>query len=1001
VKTKNTTSTLKGIAAAILSPLVIAAILQQTWPFFEQTPVSPFLIAVTFCAWYAGLRSGLLSMALSCLIVDYFFIQPYFALWPPHRRDLVFLITLAGVGTFASILSELMRRAQRDAEKNLEDTRVSEEMFRSLVTATSQMVWITDGEGRAISPAPAWNEITGRNLDDTTANGWVEALHDEDRQRFNDLWEEAKHQQQPYEAEVRIFQRDHQYHCYSIRGVPIRDAEGRCVRRWIHSGTNISGRKLADERFRLVVEALPSSMIVANSEGHITLVNTQTENLFGYARSELLGQPVEMLVPQRFRLNHFSYRSDFLANPVARPMGAGRDLYGLRKDGSEFPIEIGLSPLQTDQGTMVLASIVDIADRKHTESLLRRQVNLLEQTHDAVFVWQPGGVITYWNRAAEELYGYSREEAVGRTSHHLLQTIHPQATTEFEKSLQREGEWSGELKHTVRDGREIIVESRHVLVRDPDGQEFVLETNRDITSRKQAEERLRRSQEQLAGIIGSAMDAVITVDDNQRVILFNGAAERMFLFPAEDAIGQPLDRFIPERFRAAHGQHVRGFGTTHVTRRSMGALGALYGLRADGEEFPIEASISQIESDERKLFTVILRDISERKRAEEALKEQARILDLAPVLIRDLNGRILFWNTGAQQMYGWSAEEALEKFTHGLFKTEFPRPEEEIKARLLARGHWEGELIHTTKDGRRLVIDSHWVLHRDEHDKPRAILEVNTDITERKQAEREIRRLNEELEQRVANRTAQLQTANKELEAFSYSVSHDLRAPLRHIDGFSQALLEDYADQLDEVARSYLKQVRGATQEMARLIDDLLQLARVSRGELRREEVNLSEQARSVVEELKKANLERNVTITIGDGLKTRGDRRLLRVVLTNLLGNAWKFTSNREEAEVSFGQARQNGESTFFVRDNGAGFDMTYAKKLFGAFQRLHTADEFEGTGIGLATVQRIVSRHGGRVWAESKVNEGATFYFTLPNSRETGDEQQSDSAGGRQSER
>ncbi len=500
---------------------------------------------------------------------------------------------------------------------------------------------------------------------------------------------------------------------------------------------------------------------------------------------------------------------------------------------------------------------------------------------------------------------------------------------------------------------------------------------------------MRRSQEQLAGVIGSAMDAIVTVDSEQRIILFNAAAERMFLYPAENAIGKPLDQFIPERFRAAHKGHIQNFGKTQVSKRGMGAMGPLFGLRADGEEFPIEASISQIESDGQKVYTVILRDVTERKHAEESLREQARILDLAPVLIRDLNGRILFWNTGSEQMYGWKAEEALEKTTHALLKTEYPRAEEEIKARVLAHGHWEGELVHARKDGQRLVIASHWVLHRDENDKPKAILEVNNDITERKQAEREIRRLNEELEQRVADRTAQLQAANNELEAFSYSVSHDLRAPLRHIDGFSQALLEDYTDKLDDAGKSYLREVRSASQEMAQLIEDVLQLARVTRSEMRREVINLSDLAQAVAAELKKREPKRKVHLELKEELTTRGDKRLLRIVLTNLLENAWKFTSKRAEARITFGREQQNGESAYFIRDNGAGFDMAYAGKLFGAFQRLHTTGEFEGTGIGLATVQRIVNRHGGRVWAEGKVDQGATFFFTLPSSKEMGDGQ------------
>ena len=248
--------------------------------------------------------------------------------------------------------------------------------------------------------------------------------------------------------------------------------------------------------------------------------------------------------------------------------------------------------------------------------------------------------------------------------------------------------------------------------------------------------------------------------------------------------------------------------------------------------------------------------------------------------------------------------------------------------------------------------------------------------------------LNTELEQRVAERTAELEAANTELESFSYSVSHDLRAPLRHINGFSLALLEDYSDKLDGVGRDFLKQLREASQEMAQLIDDVLRLARVTRTEMHREEVDLSELAAGVLDELQMTEPNRSITVAVQNGLFAYGDKRLLEIVLTNLLGNAWKFSSKKGAAEITFGREIANENAAYFVRDNGAGFDMEFADKLYGAFQRLHSVNEFEGTGIGLATVRRVINRHGGHIWAEGAVGKGATFYFTLPEMKEVENE-------------
>jgi signal transduction histidine kinase len=262
----------------------------------------------------------------------------------------------------------------------------------------------------------------------------------------------------------------------------------------------------------------------------------------------------------------------------------------------------------------------------------------------------------------------------------------------------------------------------------------------------------------------------------------------------------------------------------------------------------------------------------------------------------------------------------------------------------------------------------------------RANTQLQAETAEHRRAREEVVALNATLEQRVAERTQALELANKELETFSYSVSHDLRTPLRAIEGFSSILMRDHADRLDERGLEHLQRVRAATQRMGHLIDDLLNLARTMRVEVRRRRVKLSEMARSVAKEISDAHPDRKVRFEIAPDLSAHADPQLLRVVLDNLLGNAAKFSSKKADARVEFGCALQNGEAVYYVRDNGVGFDMTYANKLFGAFQRLHSVKEFEGTGIGLANAQRVIARHGGRIWAEARPDEGATFYFTLP---------------------
>ena len=646
----------------------------------------------------------------------------------------------------------------------------------------------------------------------------------------------------------------------------------------------------------------------------------------------------------------------------------------------------------------------------------------------------------------------------------------------------------------------------------------------DIERRKAEEVR-----EHLAAVVDSSDDAIISKSLDGVIKAWNRGAENVFGYSSSEAVGKPMLMLFPSNHeeeegdilaRIRRGESVEHFETIRI--------------RKGGERIDVSVTISPIRDGSGMVVgaSTIARDITGRKRAEEALRDQAQMLDLAQVLVRDTQGRIVLWNQGAENLYGFGKQEAVGRVSHELLQTEFPEPLAQIEEKLRRSGSWEGELVHLKRDQTRIVVSSLWVLHRDAQGNPHRVLEANVDVTGRKEAERqlaaqseelslqskellssrealetqtlmlqsvldsmeeglvaadergkfilwnpaatrivgigadnvppgewnthygvylpdtitplpneqnplsralrgevstaemflrnpeleegvwieisggplkgkdgatrggvvafrditqrkiderEIHKLNEELEERVAQRTAQLEAANHELEAFTYSVSHDLRAPLRHIGGFSKILTEDFGPGLPPEAQTHLQRIEDGVHRMGLLVDELLNLARVGRHALQLQSTRLNSVIEEVVSLLQPEIVGRAVTWKIAELPSAECDPILIKQVFQNLIANALKFTRTRERAVIEISRQQEDGDTVIAIGDNGVGFNMKYKDKLFGVFQRLHRAEDFEGTGIGLATVKRIIHKHGGEVWAKAELDKGATFYFTL----------------------
>ncbi len=456
--------------------------------------------------------------------------------------------------------------------------------------------------------------------------------------------------------------------------------------------------------------------------------------------------------------------------------------------------------------------------------------------------------------------------------------------------------------------------------------------------------------------------AIFMIDRDGKIFSWNQGASRIYGYDGSEVIGQNIALFYrdeesPEKKVKAELDEAEAKGRYQEEG---------WRTRKDGSRFWTNALITPLKDESGQIqgFGKITRDLTERKVAEERYRDLVDSVKDYGIFMLDKNGFVQSWNSGASRIKGYRADEIIgQHFSRFYTQVDIDRdhPSAELES-AIETGRYEEEGWRVRKDGTRFwanviitpVINAGGELI--------GFSKVTRNLTERKIAEEELKR------------------AYDELEAFSYSVSHDLRAPLRSMAGFSEILEELLDEKLDPRSRDYLSRIRSSARKMSQLIDDLLNLSRLSRASLNVDKVNLSEVATKVTEEIRRSDPERaNIQVEIQPNLWVEGDPNLLRIVMENLLNNAWKYTSKTEKPVISFGRTQKSGEDVFFVRDNGAGFDMRFAEKLFGAFQRLHSVDEFPGNGIGLATVRRIIHRHGGEITANGKPNEGATFSFTL----------------------
>ena len=743
-------------------------------------------------------------------------------------------------------------------------------------------------------------------------------------------------------------------------------------------------------------------------------VNETACNTLGYSREELLTMTVHDIDPdfsEEVWADHWAdlkNRGSFLLESHHRT-----------KDGKVFPIELKVNYMKFGSNEYNCAFARNISERKQAEKEIQKLAAVVKHSSELVNLSTLDGRMTFLNESGGKMLGIEPHEIenvniMDVIPDHLIGLVEK----ELLPTLMKGRTWKGDLQYrNLKTGELTDVHAMTFTVMDTDTGEpqFLVNVSLDITEQKKAEKSLRESEEKYRTIFESSPEAIALFDTKGNIIDINGRIGDWLGYKPKDIIGKNLAEF-PFLSKKSKELALKRF-SLRMTSKEIPPFELEFNDKKGEKHIGLTAATSiKDEKGEITQNLVMISNITEQKQAQKALWESE---DRLSKVMLAANDGMWDWNLRTNEVYFDPRYYTMSGYNVG----EFPYQLEEFQKRIHpedteyvmanAERHLKGEIERFIVEFRFARSDGNWmwilgkgvIVERDDDGSPTRFVGTHTDITKRKQTEAELEKYREHLEELVKERTEEveksqkslvllledvneinqelrnantmLNATNKELEAFTYSVSHDLRAPLTRMDGFSKVLIDSYSSNLDDRAVHYLSRIRASNQHMAKLIDDLLSLSRITREKVTRQKADLSLTAGKIANELKASEPGRKVDFEIAKGLSANADRKFVIIILENLLGNAFKFTGKKKNTIIKFGKKIINKKKVFFIKDNGAGFNMKYYDKIFTAFQRLHSNEEYKGSGIGLAIVQRIINKHGGIIWAESEEGKGTTFYF------------------------